>query len=160
MLRTGNFKSKHKTFLFNLQNTEVISSEHRDTLDPHCLFPGDDLCTKPGRLSFVCFNAESDWLLQFCGSPKITVCLSFRDNAARLAKGEQGSRATIREVFSPAGERETRGGHHVHLVKFAPPQDNNQVANCLAVKEPPARELKAGHTFPLNLSLFIQWWEM
>lgn len=108
----------------------------------------------------VCFNVESSWLLQFCGSPKITPCVCHLGIMYLAGKGEQSSKATIRELFSPAREQETRGGHCFHLVRFAWPRCNNQLADGLTVKSKLGRELKAGHAFSLHFSLFIPCWEM
>lgn len=61
-----------------------------------------------------------------------TVCLSFRDN---VADWQRSSKATIRELFSAAGEQETRGGHCFHSVGLARLPCNNQQAGRLRARE-------------------------
>lgn len=110
-------------------------SNTRALWDTHCLFLVDDLCTRPGRLSFVyvcvCVLA---WLTpaHLRSAQNKTVCLSFRDN---VADWQRSSKATIRELFSAAGEQETRGGHCFHSVGLARLPCNNQQAGRLRARE-------------------------
>lgn len=104
--------------------------EHKDAFDAHCLFLVDDLCTRSGRLSFVCVLVRLTPAVLRIAQNR-TVCLSFRDN---VADWQRSSKATIRELFSAAREQETQGGHCFHLVRFAWPQCNNRLANCLQLE--------------------------
>lgn len=85
-----------------------------------------------------------------------TVCLSFRDN---VADWQRSSKATIRELFSAAREQETQGGHCFHLVRFAWPQCNNRLANCLQLEREHSAESWKQVTRSDFTSVYL-FWEM